>query len=128
MTVIARRRIAHIAAVTVACAAMVLQRFSPATSSFYPRCPVFLWLHLYCPGCGGTRALAALLHGRLIEALHWNPMVAISFPFVFLFFALSYRRAIQTGPFYWPAVPDAALQLCLGLIGIFTVLRNVSTL
>lgn len=29
----------------------------------------------YCPGCGGTRALAALLHGNLAESLHYHPIV-----------------------------------------------------
>ena len=125
MSVFARRWMANIVAAAVACSALVLLRFDPATSSFYPRCPVFLWLHLYCPGCGGTRALAALLHGRLVEAMHWNPMMVIFLPFVAVFFAVSYARAIKAEPFCWPTIPDAALQLCLGLIGIFTVLRNV---
>ena len=60
-----RRWIANLVAVAAASAAYLLLRFPPETSSFYPRCPVFTWLHVYCPGCGGTRALAALLHGRL---------------------------------------------------------------
>lgn len=30
---------------------------------------------LYCPGCGGTRAFFALLHGNIRESLHYHPLV-----------------------------------------------------
>ena len=29
----------------------------------------------YCPGCGGTRAVAALIHGRFLQALWYHPLV-----------------------------------------------------
>lgn len=31
--------------------------------------------HVYCPGCGGTRALTALAHGRLLKAAYYHPVV-----------------------------------------------------
>jgi hypothetical protein len=31
-----------------------------------------------CAGCGGTRALAALLDGSLRDALAWNPGVVVA--------------------------------------------------
>jgi hypothetical protein len=101
-------------------------RFPPAGSGFYPRCPVFFWLHLYCPGCGGTRALAALLHGRLNEAMHWNAMVVIFFPFAAVFLALTYWRAMRATTFLWPTIPDSLLKLSLVLVAIFTVVRNLA--
>lgn len=30
---------------------------------------------IYCPGCGGTRALAAMLQGNLADSLHYHPVV-----------------------------------------------------
>nr|WP_326185970.1 DUF2752 domain-containing protein [uncultured Oscillibacter sp.] len=34
--------------------------------------------HVYCPGCGGTRALIALAHGRLLEAFYCHPAVPVT--------------------------------------------------
>jgi uncharacterized membrane protein (Fun14 family) len=125
MSISARKWIAHLAAAAAAVAGFVLVRFPPTNTSFYPRCPVFFWLHLYCPGCGGTRALAALLHGRLQEALHWNAMVVVSLPFAAAFFAMAYRRAIRAEAFCWPRIPDGLLTCYLVVAGIFTVARNL---
>lgn len=33
--------------------------------------------HLYCPGCGGTRAFEALLKLHIKESLHYNPLVIL---------------------------------------------------
>jgi len=126
MRVNTRRWLANLAALAVAAAACVVWRYSPASSRFYPRCPVFFWLHIYCPGCGGTRALAALLHGRLNQAMHWNPMVVLFFPFAAVFLALTYWRAMRVATFLWPTIPNSLLKLSLVLIAIFTVARNLA--
>jgi hypothetical protein len=122
-----RRWIANFVAVSAAFAAYLLLRFPPETSSFYPLCPVFTLLHIYCPGCGGTRALAALLHGRLYDAMHWNALVVLLLPFAVVFFANAYWRAIQIRKFHWPTVPNAVLKVLLVGICIFTLVRNLST-
>ncbi len=56
------RTAAPVAALLVAVA--LLLRFPPAQYAFYPQCPIHHSLGLLCPGCGATRALAALLHGH----------------------------------------------------------------
>jgi hypothetical protein len=124
MSLQTRRWVANLVAFAVAAGGCVVLRFPPDSSGSYPRCPIFFWLHLYCPGCGGTRALAALLHGRLNEAMHWNAMVVLLFPFAAVFFALTYWRAMRATPFLWPTVPYPLLKVCFALIAIFTVVRN----
>ena len=126
MSVNTRRSVANLVAFAVAAAACVILRFPPAGSRFYPRCPIFFWLHIYCPGCGGTRAIAALLHGRLNEAMHWNAMLVLFLPFAAVFLALSYWRAMRASTFLWPTIPNSILQLSQVLIAIFTVARNVA--
>jgi len=38
-------------------------------------CPFRACTGLDCPGCGATRAIAGLVHGRVITALHYNALV-----------------------------------------------------
>lgn len=61
-----------------------------------PLCPS-RWLGRRCPGCGMTRALALLLHGRWREALAHNPRVIVVAPLL-LWIALGEP---------WPARPYA---------------------
>ena len=60
--------------------------------------------------------------------MHWNAMVVIFFPFTAVFLAQTYWRAMKATPFLWPTIPDSLLKLCLVLIGIFTVVRNLAAL
>ena len=39
------------------------------------RCWVWEHWHIYCPGCGGTRALAELLKLHIVKSFLYNPMV-----------------------------------------------------
>lgn len=57
----------------------VLFNYPPATTPWYPQCVFHALTGLDCPGCGITRALHHLLHGRIGEAFALNPMI-----FVFL--------------------------------------------
>ena len=44
-------------------------------SLFSKECYIHAHYHLYCPGCGGTRAVMALLHGNLFQAIKYNALV-----------------------------------------------------
>ena len=38
-------------------------------------CMIHAMTGYYCPGCGGTRATYALLHGKIITSLYYHPIV-----------------------------------------------------
>jgi hypothetical protein len=104
--------------------AAILYRFPPERYDFYPQCPVFRYLHVYCPGCGATRALAALLHARVAEALHYNALVVLLVPVLLAYFAMAYGKARRDEVFICPHVPEMGLAVLLVMSAAFGVLRN----
>nr|WP_255550807.1 DUF2752 domain-containing protein [Granulicella sp. dw_53] len=99
--------------------AALLLRFPPDRYPFYPRCPVYTLFHLQCPGCGATRALAALLHGHLREAFHLNPLTTLLIPIALLYIAYQSRQPKRQQP------PGYAIYSLLAISAIFTIIRNL---
>jgi hypothetical protein len=52
----------------------------PHTGGRYPTCPFHAVTGLWCPGCGGLRAVHDLTHGHLTLALHENVLVVLLGP------------------------------------------------
>ena len=82
---------------------------------------------LYCPGCGNTRALHALLHLRFPEMLHDNLLFPLTAVAVLWLLASGYLRVLFGRRILW--LPDRVpmpiwILLCVVLI-LFTVLRNI---
>ena len=115
---------ANIAAAVGLAGASVLYLFPPEDSAFYPQCPIFRLTHLYCPGCGATRALAALLHGRLTEALHYNALPVLLLPFLLGYFAMVYWDAVKRNQVVWLQLRTSTLLWLIVVSAGFTVLRN----
>lgn len=42
---------------------------------FHAPCVFHMVTGLYCPGCGGTRAVKYLLHGQVLMSLRYHPIV-----------------------------------------------------
>ncbi len=38
----------------------------------FPDCVIYSIFHLYCPSCGNTRSVTALLHGDILTSLRFN--------------------------------------------------------
>jgi hypothetical protein len=124
-----RRRRAHLALVAVvsgvSALAFVLRRFPPEQYGFYPRCPFHELTGLLCPGCGATRALAALVHGNPAEAMHWNGLVVTLLPLFLVWGAVAYRRAVVGKDAVWPKVPKLGVAALLAISLVFGVIRLI---
>lgn len=86
-------------------------------------CPIKLITGLYCPGCGVTRMLIAILKGDFYGAFRYNPLLFISLPF-FTFYYIESNLRKDYSIFY-----NHEKTLWIVLIIIFLVygiLRNIS--
>jgi hypothetical protein len=109
----------------IALAIIILFRFPPDQYSFYPQCPIHEFFHLQCPGCGGTRAVAALLRGHLAQAMQFNALITLLFPFAAVYGIRSYGRLLQRKAIRWPHPSPAALYAAFSVAAVFTVVRNL---
>lgn len=91
------------------------------------KCMTYKMTGFYCPGCGETRALHALLHGHIIQAFDYNllfPIVAVVMAWFFLvgLTTLICRKRVMWIPETFPVW----LGIVIGVvIVLFTVLRNI---
>ena len=88
-------------------------------------CPIYHWLHLYCPGCGIGRMLQAILHGQWYQAFRYNPLIFICLPFLGWYLydtimdMLSKRKSISAS---WPM---AVWMTILAAFIVYGILRNI---
>ena len=98
--------------------------FNPSTHGFYPICLFHALTGLNCPGCGATRSLYALLHGKVMLALKDNALFIVLLAAAGvrgLWFATRIIRRRPAGTF----LPANILWLLLVGAVVFTVLRNL---
>ena len=116
-----KRRVVIAAALLVAVASLViLRRFEPTDSSFFPKCVLHQWTGLHCPGCGTTRALSALAHGQLWNAMRSNPLLIVGGPIIFALIWFQRKRERSGGL--------ASPRLCwtlFAVVVIYFIARNV---
>jgi hypothetical protein len=116
---------------TCACAAASLFVYSvdPSRNAVYPECLLYNVTGYYCAGCGATRALYALLHGRLLLALHDNALFVAALPivlYVMTAHALAAWRANAWPKFYLQ--PGRVIFSSVGLFALFMAFMIVRNL
>ena len=80
----------------------IARSFFIELTEFLPSCPFYARFHLYCPACGNTRCIKALLSGNLLSALRYNASPVLFGIFLFLayveFAAYSFGRKLRLLP------------------------------
>jgi len=104
---------------TLGAVAIVLRAFPPDRTPFYPSCPFHTFTGLLCPGCGGTRALAALVAGRWGEAVHCNVLVSVGAPL--LAARILWLSVVGKGV----VIPARMVPYLLTVAAIFGLARNI---
>lgn len=97
-----------------ACGVLLLVPPGSPYAKWLPRCMFNQMTGLYCPGCGATRALSAMLHGDVKASLHNNLLL---FPLLALIVFLIMKPEIS--------LKRPVMIAILAVILAFTVLRNI---
>ncbi len=99
----------------------------PAVEPLFPKCVLYQSTGLYCPGCGGTRAVDALLHGHVGRALASNPITTLALPLILAgFIRWIYKLTMNRPGSTWSIrLPRAAVYLVAGVLFVFMILRNI---
>lgn len=68
---------AHLAALVIAAALPLFWSLTQSLPGIFTDCIMLRWMLLYCPLCGGTRAVMALLRLDLVAAFSYNAFVTV---------------------------------------------------
>ena len=97
----------------------------PGEPGRYPTCPFLAATGAYCPGCGSLRALHALAHGRVGEAVGLNALlVLLAVPVLVGIWAAWLRRSAAGRP-RASLAPPGPLWAFLAAVVAFAVVRNL---
>ncbi|WP_327148743.1 DUF2752 domain-containing protein [Nocardia sp. NBC_01329] len=112
------------AAAAGAAAVLLLHLRDPHVEGAYGLCPVYALFGVYCPGCGGMRAVHNLTEGHIVDSLHSNllalPVLALYALWVGDWVIRAWRG---DGP-RLPGINSVTMWTLLGAITVYTVLRN----
>jgi hypothetical protein len=107
-----------------AAAVLLLHVRDPHIEGAYGLCPVYALFGVYCPGCGGMRAVHNLTEGHIVDSLHSN---LLALPVLTLYVLWVGDWAIRAWRGKGPRVPGISsltMWTLLGSIAVYTVVRN----
>jgi Protein of unknown function (DUF2752) len=118
------RLLAAFSWLTLAVAGVYLFIFEPGKSGFFPVCPFRMVTGFACPGCGSTRGMHALVHGDVVSAFKFNPLLVLSLPFLLYAFVRFTNDAIQGRQPKSNRLDAKYIWAIFGVVLFFWIFRN----
>lgn len=87
-------------------------------------CVYHLLTHLYCPGCGLTRMLTAIMNHNFYQAFRWNPLLFIVLPLLIVVYMVEIIIYIFKGSFTERFLHILCWIACL--LVVYGIIRNLS--
>jgi hypothetical protein len=99
--------------------------FDPSSAGFFPPCIFRMITGFECPGCGSTRGLHALLHGDVVTAWNFNPLMFVVVPLIALFAAWEGLRfaGVKMRPLN---PPTWSIWMLVVVAVVFAIVRNMA--
>jgi hypothetical protein len=88
-------------------------------------CPLHATTGLWCPFCGGLRAVAALSHGDLVAAASFNVVVIGLLPLLTFWWLLGVRAAWAGRPHRWLLLTNRRWLVLGAVLVAFALWRNL---
>ncbi|RBO87323.1 uncharacterized protein DUF2752 [Nocardia puris] len=96
----------------------------PHVEGSYGLCPLYALTGVYCPGCGGMRAVHNLTDGRILDSLQSN-LIAIPLLLALALFIGDWgMRAWRGDKPRVPDIPRPLLWILLAFLAVYAVVRN----
>jgi len=95
--------------------------FNPNGQAFFPKCPIYQHLGVYCSGCGSQRAIHDLLHLNILDAIGHNLLLLPALSLIMIELGMRFLRPEKKSLFYYRKTPIIILVVIL----VFTILRNI---
>lgn len=93
---------------------------------FNETCFILKYLKLYCPACGGTRAVQALFHLDIIASLKYNPLVLYTGISFYLYSILDIFRIYEKiNNKKLTIIRKSLINIGLIIMIISTILKNI---
>ncbi len=110
----------------VGAATLALHLRDPHAPGSWGLCPTLAVFGIYCPGCGGLRAVNDLTNLDVMSAVSSNLLLIVAIP-LWVSFMIGWIRAAWRGVDFLPRwLADARFyQAWVGLMIAYTVLRNL---
>lgn len=107
-------------------AVVVGKIFTISLSSVVSPCLFHSWFGLYCPGCGGTRAVISLFKGQILSSLIFHPVVPYAAGIYVWYMGSNTIQLISKGKYkIGIKYNDLYLWLALWIIIISCIIKNV---
>ena len=89
-----------------------------------PECNFYKWTGLYCPGCGDTRAVIALMNGDILLSLRQNALMVLLLLILAAMYIELLLKVVFEKRFKSPIFNLKFLCIFLILFAVYSVVRN----
>ncbi len=103
---------------------ILVQHITPNQVPSFP-CVLRQFTGLYCPGCGGTRAILAICSGRVLQSLWYHPLVPYTAGWYLIFMITHTLERCKVPHVKGLQYRDIYLYIAIGIIIFHFVLKNV---